>query len=321
MKKRLILHIGSPKTGTTSIQWLLHQKQDILREHGINFSRTHRKHISHNRVVPEFREGRASEFCDQLAEEIETSDCPLHIVSSELFFRPAAARMMAPGLAEFLPPALREATTVVCYLRRHDLYLEALYKQLVKNGKIVPAPQAFIETHLRRITYSKSLTHYAAAFGQERMVVRPFERQAFPGGDVTRDFADLAGIPRGIDLQLESDGSMNRTLSAELTELLGNLAQHSSLNTQKLIRDIIELGHDCAFASNDVYDRQTRRDIVDRLADDDAELNRLYGCGKETFFSRDDLAGADDPVSISDYRDRWHEASRVMAMALAKQLP
>ena len=50
-KPRLILHIGSQKTGTTSIQGFLKNKADALAVEGVNYISAGRTNIAHNSVL------------------------------------------------------------------------------------------------------------------------------------------------------------------------------------------------------------------------------------------------------------------------------
>ena len=80
--KTLILHIGSPKTGTTAIQGYLKGNVDALRSVGVNFVTAGRQNISHNGMIGAFKKGQGADVCTAIAQEIKASDLPVHIYIS-----------------------------------------------------------------------------------------------------------------------------------------------------------------------------------------------------------------------------------------------
>lgn len=320
MKKRLIIHIGSPKTGTTAIQTFLSQNQNLLRQSGLNYVRAGRTHISHNGMVDQFRNGQAAHLCQEIAEEISDTDTPVHVISSELFFRPAVARFMAAGFTEHLSKDILKTVSIPCYLRRHDQYMEALYKQLVKTGKAESDPIEFMKVRLKRITYSFSLGSYERAFGSTAMVVRPFNRKAFKNGDVVDDFMNLCGVDIPEGAVRNDPGTTNKTFSAELTELIGVVGKNPQINVRRLVRDLTELQQDTTFRTNDVYDRDTRRGILAYFVDELETLRKNNCPEKETFFDMSDLAEGADTSTDSDPRSSWRNASLAILEAVSRQL-
>ncbi len=322
MTKRLVIHIGSPKTGTTAIQQFLSDNRQALAAGGVNYARTGRPHIAHNAVPGQFREDGGAAFCAGLAKEIAESAVPLHVVSSELFFRPAVSRMVSTGLATHLPEALKDNLRILCYVRRPDKYVEALYKQLVKQGRIAPAPDEFLVSHIKRVSYRLALDPFIADFGIGRLDVRPFERGQFPGGDVVQDFAVRAGFPDMPDLEVGGSGSTNKTLSAEVSELMGHMSRNSGLNTRQLVRDIIAMELEGTTGSNDVYDRDTRRWIVDQFTDETTFLQQTFGTPGQDFYDYTDLAqtGLAEELSPAERRKRWSLAAHAISMAVGAQV-
>lgn len=314
MDKQLFIHIGSPKTGTTAIQGFLKNNGKPLRRAGVNYMSTGRVNIAHNGIAGAFRKGQAGAVCDDLCKEIEGSKFPVHILSSEMFFRPAVARIMGKGLAEGLPAELRAQTKVIVYLRRQDRYLEALYKQLVKNARIPTGAMAFHDKKLESLAYAYSLDPYAAAFGHDNIIVRPFERQQFPNGDVIEDFVEKLGVDLTGEL-VRPDISTNKTFSLEMSEVLGLLSQETRLNTRDLIRALIAIEPPDVIRSNDVYDRETRTNIVAHHAERNEQLRQTYCPDLETLFDTSDLE-AGSKRNTADTDSNWRAAIKAAALAI-----
>ncbi len=321
MDKTLYIHIGSPKTGTTAIQGFLKNNGKVLRHAGVNYMSAGRINIAHNGVAGSFRKGEGAIVCAEIAAEIEESRFPTHIISSEMFFRPAVARVMGRDLFAGLPDWLRARTKIIVYLRRQDRYLEALYKQLVKNARIPTGAMAFYERKLESLAYAYSLDPYAKRFGAENIILRPFERQHFRNGDVIEDFVDQLGVELTGELT-RPDTSTNKTFSLEMSEVLGMLAAETSLNTRDLIRALIALEPPDVVRSNDVYDLETRRKIATHHAARNEILRQTYCPHLDVLFDESDLAegNRDKPADhAANWRAAVHAAAKAIAHVEAKE--
>ncbi|MCB1400856.1 MAG: hypothetical protein KDJ82_13930, partial [Rhodobacteraceae bacterium] len=153
----LILHIGSPKTGTTSLQQFLNLNEDRLREGGINYMRAARSHIAHNPLPIAVTQRRDEALLRAILDEYRSDPDATHVVSSEIMFR----ILVAQRFHEVFPADLRAETKVICYIRRQDHYAEAIYKQRAKNGLVKVDRQAFLAAQMPKLRYSPLLASYA----------------------------------------------------------------------------------------------------------------------------------------------------------------
>ena len=115
----------------------------------------------HRRGHRVYATARRPETLADLAAEVAAQDARVHLMSSEMLFHASVAPRLWAGLA----PGLREDVRLICYLRRHDQYLEAMYKQLLKNGKIRANPRAFLDRRRGTAAYGPVLDAFADAFG------------------------------------------------------------------------------------------------------------------------------------------------------------
>lgn len=285
----LYIHIGSQKTGTTAIQGLLNANSQLLRQAGFHYIKAGRNHIAHNDLNMRLKRGNGKTVCDAVVAEIGTSPVDNHIISSELFFRPGAAS----AFRQFLPKSIIRKTKVICYIRRQDKYLEAMYKQLVKNNRIAPDPQAFFLSRRDGLAYSKVLNAYADVFGQKNVIVRTFERQNFPDGSVTNDFAEILGLNITKRFQL-SDATSNKSLSVAVSEMLGAINRNTVFNSREIIREIIRITPHGAIRSNDVFDKKVRRALIEQHAEDNEMVRIKFCVDRQELFYLDDI-GVDSP--------------------------
>ncbi len=298
--RQIWLHIGSPKTGTTSLQGFLNDNAARLRAEGrMNFVESARTHIAHNPLASAARMGTAGQLFDQICREADTMpDCP-QIVSSEMLFNSFTARK----LAATVPEDMKSRTKVIAYIRRQDNYLEALYKQLLKNSRIEPDRQAFLADARRRVRYLDTLSTYADIFGRENVVVRPFSDDTLIAGDVVHDFANQIGLEITPDLKLH-DGFANKSFSAEMSELLAVMGERTDFNVREVIRELIAINHPGTIKSRDVFTNEERRALMEQMGSENRKLVKRFMPDDGAFFS--DKALAEDTPELSE-EDRLQE--------------
>ncbi|WP_298261989.1 hypothetical protein [uncultured Litoreibacter sp.] len=290
------LHIGSPKTGTTSLQNFLNDNATTLRETGrLNFMTTGRAHIAHNQLAAAARTGNATILMEEMLREADATPDVTQVASSEMLFNLHTARKLS-GAA---PEEFKQRTKVICYIRRQDSYLEALYKQLLKNSRIPPDRQAFLDDAKRRLHYLNTFNTYAEMFGEENIVVRPFGPKYLVDGDVVRDFAHYLEMPITRDLRVV-EGFSNKTFSAEMSELLSLMGERTDFNTREVIRELIALNHPGTIKSRDVFSRSERMGLMTQVSRENRRLVKRFMPDCKEFFETQDLEGDDNAQSIED---------------------
>ena len=194
--RRLVVHVGTRKTGSTSIQDALARLAPALRERGIHVPSAGRSHAASARhanllgSLTGFRYNAARGGWRELAEEIRASDAHSFVISDE-----ALARTRAKHVAAAIAAIRRLAADcalrvdVIGYVRPQYQYLESFYAQDVKCGWVqrpfdMYTADAFA---MRRVAghpwlnYRRVFAPWRAAFG-ERVAVTPFERSRLAGG-------------------------------------------------------------------------------------------------------------------------------------------
>src|SRR5690606_11766522 len=129
---------------------------------------------------------------ESFLQAVDASPLPRAIVSGEAFwsFRknlPHVQRMVDDLKARF------DDIRIVCYLRRQDLYLRSCYVQALKSGRYTQGFHRYLQAvaigkKLGSYQYDASLALWAKAFGHDRIIVRPFERQQLHPDGLLADF-------------------------------------------------------------------------------------------------------------------------------------
>lgn len=144
---RVLLHIGTHKTATTTLQDVFHHNSDLLARAGIIYPRLHRRITGHHGLVHDWGAvpdvyrlpGGSRAALTKLARDYADTDHVV-IVSSEEFSR--ADPNTAPDLAEIakiLSPFDR--VEVLCTLRGQWEFLQSVYQELSKKRSPPRPPQ------------------------------------------------------------------------------------------------------------------------------------------------------------------------------------
>jgi len=308
----LILHIGSPKTGTTALQQFLHGNSEALRAQGVNYMKAARTHIAHNPLAQSVPRGQAAEMIAEIVREYDANPEMTHIISSEIMFR----IVVANGLKGLFPDHIAKNTKVICYVRRQDRYAEVLYKQLAKNA-LVPSDRAiFLAGIIKKMRFSSFLKLYAEMF--ESVRVRPFDRKAFKDGDIVADFAqEMLGIEdiSGFDRPAKE---ANRSMSVELSEMLGAVSYDKTAKIRPLIRVLSTFDDPLLFSKNDTFSLEDRQTLMEAMGDENEILRASFAPELDQLFDMTDLEqGIEDRELNPDLvRARALAGSRALGRAL-----
>ena len=307
------LHIGSPKTGTTSLQQFLQVNEARLRdEAGLNYMQAGRSHVAHNEIAANARIGTTAPLFDAILAEADAQPDAQHVLSSEMLFNPHVARKLTAAI----PAAMRGRTKLICYIRRHDAYLEALYKQFLKNGRIPPDREAFLAKAPKLIRYWDVIDGYGQVLGPENVVLRPFSPTHLAGGDMVQDFTDQLGLDLPEDLDRDA-GFANKTFSAEMSEALAIMGEVTDFRTRQVIRELIALNHPGTIRSRDVFTGAQRRQLMQDMAPETEKLVKTYLPDDAAFFAYDDIDTSEDGATEERAQQLKDRASAMEAILKA----
>jgi len=236
----VVLHIGSGKTGTSTIQRVLRRNGDLLSEAGHLYPRTpgvarhtklglfvrpddelvcHADWLTGQYDVPPaaFR----ARFRRRLLREIARSGPSRVVFSDEGLF--SVGDRTIRRMRRFTNAIGRDVRLVV-YLRRQDDHLVSRYQQVVKMGEIAPLTTWMQQDWVGTYDYHLRLRSWQA-LEPAAFVVRRFERERMVGGSLVSDFLAAADIPLPED-RLTHTEARNESLGAEAIELLRILNLH-----------------------------------------------------------------------------------------------
>ena len=233
--QKLFLHIGTEKTGTTTLQTLFSDNRARMAETGVLYPRIPGP-VNHVGAAlyaldledrPDLRSSLGLQttaelaayrngFVETLSREAATSGCDAVLISNEHL----SSRLTQKPQIDRLVQGLRQITQdirVIVYLRPQYELAPSWYSTSIKSGNTdtFSAPSGDGNYFYN---YDKLLRNWEDAVGQSNITVRLFGRENFAGANLIDDFFDALGMKRPGGLAIPSD--KNKSLDAETLEFL-----------------------------------------------------------------------------------------------------
>jgi hypothetical protein len=212
MATSLVLHIGDPKTGTSSIQEVLRHKLWDSPAATLAYPEQLNSFPLANALSdPKQADQRAARW-GRFAEWLRGTEADVAVVSAEQFFR-VDPKVLLDTLTEFAPEHVA-TLRVLAYVRPHANRLVSAFMQRSKAGLF----QGDMATFFAR-TKGEQLLHYAPRFDRwratfgDRFTLRPMIRSQLRDGDVVSDFLDFA--LKGAPFEIRGATATNTSLPLE----------------------------------------------------------------------------------------------------------
>jgi len=230
----LIIHIGTGKTGTTSIQASLELNNSKLNKENIEypatddgehnileaavlpFDKLHRVYRSryannHSQIVKE-----SEEVCKNIKKSL--SEFNHVIISGEYFLTLNKSSII--GILEKTGHDPEQKITVICYVRKPSSYWLSALQQRLKGSTTV---DNVLE---RKYPFKSGLENWIDIVGKENVIVRPFDRNQLQNGDVVSDFYDQIYKITGSEINNPTlADEKNKSVSAEKSILMQELRE------------------------------------------------------------------------------------------------
>ena len=317
--KNLILHIGSHKTGTTSIQRALLEAEEPLKNCNYELFKT--QNIKGNRSKSGdawgwIDLGKKKEYLDPLRNGLG-GKVPNPKVLTEYLFnsRQDNIIMSSEGfswifddneiktLHNFLNKKFK--VRIIVYLRRQDKQIISHHQQGAKTASL-PACSYYGGTsraiphtktnYYEYLDYNKKMSKWANHFGTENIIIRVFEKDRLKNNDVVCDFMNSIGLSHINIASLR----MNESDGFERTKI-GHLLNMSNLDgpISSLIRNS---------ANNSGKSSPSREDAMkfyEKYRKSNIDLNRTFNICPDNEAIFDDDFSSYPTVS----KDLWNEGN------------
>ena len=222
-KKKVLIHIGMGRCGSSSIQHSLRIKKSELAAQGIHYPETNpaedAQHVLGLLADDKFEEAEKG-WRDVLA-GFEKSGCTTLLVSTELFIG------ISPRLFESIQRLLSGYSVEVIFIVRNQReLLPSIYAQWIKAGIVFLSFEHFYRVTKQEWHFSRMLARWSNAYGAENMkcgVLRP-------GADAVQIFAECCGGGEMGEMLKSTNIRINASINPRLLSLLTLFDHFNSRN-------------------------------------------------------------------------------------------
>ncbi|MEZ9553069.1 hypothetical protein AB4256_17680 [Vibrio breoganii] len=232
MIKEIILHIGYPKTGSTSIQNFLLSVNGLLENFEIfSIHPTGKPNPSGNsqRMLPyeedlfkikSFEHWRLSALDKFLKEKLKNNPENRILISAERFV--LAQKDDIVKFKNYLSQ-FTESIKVVCYVRRQDESAVSFFQESLKPGRVMTRlwgtrdffPKVENSEALDYFNYNNTLSYWENVFGLKNVTLRIFSKDSLIKQDINYDFLEACNINFNLSVEdsIRNFSQKNESLS------------------------------------------------------------------------------------------------------------
>lgn len=230
VKPSLILHIGTEKTGTTSLQEFLALNRDMLNNQGILYPKSlgkknHIKLAAYAANTPSKLISRLALDSDekrrefrvhleqQFRQELAVSQCEHVIISNEHLHSRITDLPQIADIKELLDNYFFSVKILV-YFRRQDLMAVSRRSTAIKSGFMLLDP--FQQSQAYYYNFYHIYKNWRDVFGKENMIVRIFAKEHFKNKNLFDDFCFNSSITNTKEFLVPKRQNEALSLEAEL---------------------------------------------------------------------------------------------------------
>lgn len=220
-RKKLFIHIGYHKTGTSAIQNLLSNSIAALGKNNILVPLTGYDFKTHailaNSLKVQSNLFDTTSLYKRLVKEINESSAPKAVISSECFLEGDLTSQLYKNL-----DGGNFDLNFIIYLRKHDSWINSLYGELIKDNirRCILPPFQVREMRAPYVNYLQIIKRWHRAFPTSNIIIRPYEKEQMPRG-LFVDFLSTLGVTNYDDFYFnESTSRINLSWPAEVLYFL-----------------------------------------------------------------------------------------------------
>ncbi len=327
--KTLYLHIGTPKTGTSTIQYFCRKNEAFLLQQGLCYpdlgfrfpgigQNRNAYFLSHkiydaqkNRLFQEEAREREVGF-KKLEKLFARQDCI--VISDEHLWNEkeideTRLRNIKERMAE-----VGVTVKAIVYLRPQDQVIQSYWAQQVKEGMRLSFSQYIQQEKYRyfQLDYEKRLQVFSHALGRENIIVRCYEKGQYQGAEQTilSDFLHIFHIPLSEECK-DSDVLQNTSLRGIYLEAKRLLNQNPAFCTKQnfVVKRLLAIqesrkGNSLHGAANYFSKEERQQCTLEYAKSNEAIAREFLGRRDGTlFYDKPDFREAENTLSLQDMAD------------------
>ncbi|MGN5492949.1 hypothetical protein [Campylobacter coli] len=316
------IHIGTPKTGTTSIQKFITLNLDLFLQQGMVYPKTFCVNNQHAKIAYIIKNMK-SDFNFWLNQEVvflrnEISENKKYIFlfSSEMISLYINESYTLIRLKELFNWLGFKNIKCILYLRSNDEYMISHSSQNIKCGLgVYYKRKAEFCTSMGMHMYKTICKNYINVFGKENIIVRLFDKNEFYQGDLLKDFIHSIGLEW--DNKFRIPERENETLDLIGFELQGRLNKLGCGWNNK-INSTMEFSEKY-FTSKDPHlkfqpAKEVTQSYMDYFEESNEWVRKEFFPHKERLFPKKDLTNYKENYELKEMKpEYWDRIAEFIA--------
>jgi len=238
--KKIVLHIGTEKTATKSLQHFFCLNRLQLKKAGIWYPCSDHLDYCHGNAhfplpaslfnncpdfIPRQKHFRPEVLFSQLVRDFESSNEEIALLSAEHFSSRCTQKEQIKKISHYLEGF---HVHILVYVRPQDELIVSAYSTYLKNGGGEPLEKLVKENCFREeisyLNYRLMISQWWEVFGKDRITVRVFQKKRMDNENVFDDIRSVLNIPSTLPFHIPE--KRNRSVSREAAEFLFFSNQH-----------------------------------------------------------------------------------------------
>ncbi|MCB0399592.1 MAG: hypothetical protein KDD26_08230 [Winogradskyella sp.] len=280
MIKSIYIHIGTHKTGTSSIQKTLIENQGILKKEGAKYINLY--NFEQAQAIMELEEEdsdislKLQNFLNSQVSEIYNK----YIICCEyLSGNPKKLYQNSLTIAKVLHKSLSDfdEKKIFVALREQEQFIQSIYTQYVHQGEDFSIDTFLDETKLKNIKWTQFVQNYQSVFGSHNLICVPYDQKVLERRNVLNLFGEFCDILFLKDLNLKT---LNHGYSKEAMEIAKACNPELNKEEQKILRYVLQenFGKQ-VFSRYDLLDKNKIEDLNAFFKVDNEKLFQDYMSG------------------------------------------
>jgi len=290
MKKKVFIHIGLPKTGTSSVQSFLSESSKELMNYGVLYPKAGLMGAGHHKLAAFFYLKNppaplmrfiGEPYLKLLKDEMLGSKASTIVLSSEMF----ADIDNVEGMKRYFNECELFDIKVICFFRRQDVWLESSCIEEYKTG-ITTNLDLVLSTSKQRkyLNYDLYLNVWEKVFGRDNILVGVLDDRKGEKDAVAYFIKLLELVNSNIDLLVLNAKKVNARLAPECTHYSHDMHMKNNLlpvSFFKILEDYsVKYGENKKYT---LFSDEQRKSFLSYFKVSNKALENKYFQGKEVF--------------------------------------
>lgn len=295
-RKKLFIHAGTHKAGSTTIQNTLNRESDELLKEGICYFGRFFPISRIMRAMEEYDEGLVQSFQSDVQERMEIygeTNVHTYVTSNEKF---SGHKMIAYRNAPVIAKTLHDVFApfdfeikIIIYVRRQDKYIESMYAQKIKSLSAFSFQEFLGEIEdISAYHWDSFIDIFANQFGKENIIVRSFDRKYLPQkSSLIQGFGSIIGSKHLENYVYET--VKNRGYTRDVLEVARITNKHLDRGEKKVLRKIFK-NLDFPKSGNIFFTKTERAELLSNYKESNKRVVQKYFDDKDAeLFSKPDF--------------------------------